>query len=98
MNQDQIKEANQHISDALKQWSGIMTLADADQWAYHLDYSDRDLLNALLIFMHVWSNRAIKTEQLTEENAAEKTHEFTHAVYNTFGIDTIELTNKVLGK
>lgn len=96
MNQDQIKEINQHISDALEQWSAMTTLANADQWAYYLNYSDADLLNAFIIFFHVWSNRAIKTEQLTIENAIEKVHEFKHAVYNTFGIDTIELTNKTL--
>lgn len=98
MNEDKIKEINKHISDALEQWSDITTLADADNWAYHLEYSDADLLNAFRIFIHTWSNRAIKEGLLTEENVGEKMHEFAHAVYNTFGIDTIELTNKVLGK
>lgn len=96
MDQDQIKEINQHISDALEQWSYIVTLADADNWAFYLKYSDADLLNALRIFIHTWSNRAIKEGLLTEENVGEKMHEFAHAVYEAFGIDTIELTNKVL--
>lgn len=96
MNQDQIKEINSHISDALEQWSDIMALADADKWAFYLKYSDADLLRAFHIFIHVWSNRATKQGVFTEENAADKMHEFRHAVYNTFGIDTIELTNKVL--
>ena len=98
MNQDQIKEINQHISDALEQWSDITILADADNWTFCLEYSDADLLNAFRIFIHTWSNRAIKVGQLTEENVSEKMHEFTHAVYEAFGIDTIELTNKVLNK
>lgn len=98
MNEDKIKEINKHISDALEQWSDITTLADADNWAYHLEYSDADLLNAFRLFFHVWNNRAIKTGCLTIENGAEKVQEFKHSVYNTFGVDTIELTNKVLGK
>jgi hypothetical protein len=34
---EQIKEVNQHISDALEQWSTTMLVADADEWAYHFE-------------------------------------------------------------
>ena len=56
----QIKEINQHISDALQQWADIMLLADADNWAYHLEYSDEDVFNAVYIVNHVLMNRGIK--------------------------------------
>ncbi len=94
---EQIKEINQYISDALEQWSAIMVKADADEWAYELEYSDRDLLNALQIFNHVASNIAIKSGHLNEENVFHKVVRFTQALKYCFGFDSIELTDKVLG-
>lgn len=96
-NLEKIKEINWHISDALKKWSDIVTLADADQWSYFLDYSDEDMLNALFIFNHVWQNRAIKRGVFDKENAGEKMERFKNVVMDVFDIDTIELTSKVIG-
>lgn len=94
-----INEINQHISEALEQWSTIMINADADQWAYYLDYSDKDLLNALFIFNHVWQNRAIKEKHFeTVEDAEAKVREFAAAIEKCFGINTVELTKKVVGE
>lgn len=94
---EQIKEINQHISDALEQWSSIMAQADADNLAYYLEYSDRDLLNALHIFDHVASNIAIKKGILNEENVGYKIRIFKKALEVCFGFNSIELTEKVLG-
>ena len=49
--------ANQEIKDGLAHWQEIMNLADADQWAFFLEYDD--LFNALYI-IHVAQNIAIK--------------------------------------
>lgn len=95
-NEKEIEEINTHISDALKQWSALMLHADADNWAYNLNYSDEDLLNAFFIFHHVASNIAIKNGALTEENAVSKMYKFREAVKECLGFDTVELTNKVL--
>ena len=64
---EDIKEINKHISDALKQWSEIMLLADSDEWSYSLEYSDEDVLNALYIFNHVAQNIAIKSGWYKDE-------------------------------
>lgn len=96
-NLNEIKEINQHISDALEQWSDIMLEADADAWAYELEYSDRDLLNALLIFNHVASNKAIKNGILNENNVFKKMQQYVDALNYCFGFDSAELTKKVLG-
>ena len=94
-----IKEINKHISDALRQWSAVVIHADADEWAYFLDYSDEDLLNAMFIFNHVWQNRAIKSEHFKdEEDVIAKISIYRKAVKIAFGIDTVELTEKVLGR
>lgn len=37
MKNNQIKEINQHISDALEQWQNVMLKADADEWACCFD-------------------------------------------------------------
>ena len=97
MNNEEIKEINQHISDALEQWSDIMVEADAKEWSFYLNYSDKDLLNVVQIFMHVASNRAIKGGVLTEENTIAKITIFKECLKDTFGIDTIKLTEEVLG-
>lgn len=99
LNHKKIKEINKHISDALRQWSAVVIHADADEWAYFLDYSDEDLLNAMFIFNHVWQNRAIKSGHFADGNdITAKMSIFRNALKIAFGIDTIELTEKVLGK
>lgn len=94
----QIKKINKEISGALKFWQDMLLIADADEWAYYLDYSEEDLLNALYIFNHVAQNIAIKNGHFTEENVEEKMTKFREGIKEGFGFDTIELTNKVLGK
>ena len=94
-----IKEINKHISDALRQWSAVVIHADADEWSYFLDYSDEDLLNAMFIFNHVWQNRAIKSEHFKDEkDVIAKISIYRKAIKIAFGIDTVELTEKVLGR
>lgn len=96
MNNEEIKEINQHISDALEQWSNIMVEADAKNWSYYLNYTDKDLLNIVQMFMHVASNKAIKGGVLTEENTIAKITNFKECLKDTFGIDTEGLINNVL--
>lgn len=96
MNEENIKEINNHISEALEQWSAIMVTADADEWSYLLDYSEKDALNALSIFNHVLSNIGIKNGTLSEENVLNSAKKLRHVVQDMIGIDSIELTNRVL--
>ena len=91
-----IKEINQHISDALEQWSNVALEADANNWAYFLEYSDRDLANTLFIFNHVAGNIAIKSGVLTEENVTEKISAFRKSIKDTFGFDSQELIKNIL--
>ena len=93
-----IRKINKEISGALNFWQDMLLIADADMWAYMLDYSDEDLLNALYIFNHVAQNIAIKNGHFTEENVEEKMAKFREGIKEGFGFDTVELTNKVLGK
>lgn len=98
MKKTDLVQINEHISDALSQWSEIMITADADNWSVHLDYSDKDLLNSLQIFLHVASNVAIKNRKLDDKNVTEKIKVFTDALEECFGINSIELTKRVLNK
>ena len=91
-----IKEINQHLSDALEQWSNVALEADANNWAYLLEYSDKDLANALFIFNHVVANIAIKSGFLAEENVTEKISAFRNSLKDTFGFDSQELIKNVL--
>lgn len=94
---EQIKEVNQHISDALQQWSDILLLADADEWAYHLNYSDQDALNAIFIFNHVLSNIGIKNGVINDKNVIEKSKKLREFIKDYCGLDTVEITRKSLG-
>lgn len=98
MNKEKIKEINNHISEALEQWAAIMVTADADEWSYWLDYSEKDALNALTIFNHVLSNIGIKNGTLNEETVLNSAQNLRHSVKDMIGIDSIELTNRVLKK
>ena len=64
-----LAEINKAIRDALNQWADIMLRADADGWAYELNYFPRDIMNATLIFQHVCSSVGIKSGRITEETA-----------------------------
>lgn len=93
---NKIREINEYISNALDQWCDITLRADADEWAYYLDYSDEDLLNALYIFNHIATNKAIKSGFINETNAATVGAQFKHECLKAFGFDSVELTTKVL--
>lgn len=95
-NKSSIKKINKEIKDALKFWQEMLLISDADMWAYMLDYSEEDLLNALYIFNHVAQNIAIKNGYFTEENVEEKMAKYREGIKEGFGFDTIELTNNVL--
>lgn len=96
MNKEEIKEINSHISDALEQWATIMVKADVDAWSYWLDYSEKDALNALSIFNHVLANIGLKNGTLSEKKALNSAKKFRDLVKDMIGIDSIELTNRVL--
>ena len=97
-NKVSIKKINKEISGALNFWQEMLLIADADEWAYMLDYSDEDLLNPLYIFNHVAQNIAIKSGHFTEGNVTEKMTKYREGIKEGFGFDTVELTNKVLKK
>ena len=67
----QIAEINQHIRDGVNQWADTMLMADADQWAVHLTYYPRDIVNACMIFQHICSNVGIKAGRIDEKKAEE---------------------------
>lgn len=94
-----ISETNQHISDALDDWSEIVMGADACGISYHFEYTDDDLLNAFMIFTHVAQNVAIKKDYYrNEDDIKQKMDAFKKGVKIGFDFDTIELTNKCLNE
>ena len=86
----QIAEVNKHIRDGINQWADIMLTADADQWAYHLRYFPRDLMNATLIFQHVASSIGIHAGRIDEEKATEFGQRLRQLVIDMTGYDPHE--------
>lgn len=66
-----IREINRHISDGIEQWADICLESEAKEWAYRLNYTPKDLMNAAYIFQHVMSNIGIKAGIINEEKAVE---------------------------
>lgn len=91
MKTEEIEEINAHISDALEQWHSVMLTADADKWAYHLEYTADDLLGALYIFNHVAQNIGIKNRTLDLSNIGEVGEQLRQLVKMMTGCDPAEL-------
>ena len=70
--------------------------ADAENISYYFDYNDFDLFNSFMVFNHVWSTYAIHSGALTEENAVEAMGKLRTVIKETYGIDTVELSKKVM--
>lgn len=91
----QIAEINQHIRDGVNQWADTMLLADADKWAYHLNYFPRDIANACLIFQHICSNVGIKAGRIDEKNAQEYGMRLRQLVIDMTGYDPAEIVSEM---
>lgn len=91
-----IKEVNQHISNALEQWSTIMWVAEADEWSHYLNYNYNDAFNAIKICVHVLQNIAIKSGYIkNEDDAIERSIAFRKAVKDFCGLSTNELCEMI---
>lgn len=88
---NQIAEINRHISDGINQWADIALLADADQWAYYLNYSTKDIVNATMIFNHVCSNVGIKAGRIDEAKATEYGQRLRQIVQDMTGYDPADI-------
>ena len=91
----QIAEINQHIRDGIGQWADVMLMADADQWAVHLTYYPRDIVNAVMIFQHVCSNIGIKAGRIDEAKAKEYGERLRQLVADMTGYDTANIVSQI---
>lgn len=97
--ENSIREVQVHISDALDQWADIMLNISAREKAHLLHYKDEDLINAIYIFEHVLANVGIHNLTIKNaDDAIEAGNQLRDYVKRFTGIDTHELTKKVLGK
>ena len=91
----QIAEINQHIRDGVNQWADTMLTADADQWAVHLNYFPRDIVNACMIFQHICSNVGIKAGRIDEEKAMEYGKRLRQLVSDMTGYDPADIVSQM---
>ena len=94
----EIERSKASITILLEHLSRIVIDADADaeNISYYFGYNDFDLFNAFMVFNHVWSTHAIHSGALTEENAVEAMGKLREVIKETYGIDTVELSKKVM--
>ena len=91
---DSIGEVQAHISGALDDWANIMLGIEANQKAFLLHYTEKDLLNAIYIFEHIITNVGINNNTIKNgEMAFLMGKELREYVKKFTSIDTIELTN-----
>lgn len=89
--EEQIKEINDSISQGIAAWADIMLEAEADRWAFFLNYTPLDLMNAIFIFQHVLSNIGIKEGKIDDEKAAEFGERLRQLVVDMTGYDPREI-------
>lgn len=95
--ENSIRKVQAHISAALDQWAYIMNDIDAKEKAHLLHYKDEDLLNIVLMFNHVVSNIGIHNGTINSPELGEAFgNDIREFIKKHTGIDTVELTNKVL--
>ena len=94
----QIGEINQHIRDGVNQWADTMLMADADQWAVHLNYYPRDTVNACMIFQHICSNVGIKAGRIDEAKAEEYGKRLRQLVIDMTGYDPADIVSQMKPK
>lgn len=94
----EIERSKASITILLEHLSRIVIDADADaeNISYYFDYNDFDLFNSFMVFNHVWSTYAIHSGALTEENAVKAMEKLREVIKETYGIDTVELSKKVM--
>lgn len=91
---DSIGEVQAHISGALDDWANIMLGIEANQKAFLLHYTEKDLLNAIYIFEHIITNVGIYNNTIKDGKMAFLMgKELREYVKKFTSIDTIELTN-----
>lgn len=93
--QARIAEINLHIRNGIAQWSDIMLLADADNWAVKLNYYLPDLMNAVLIYQHVASNIGIKAGRIDEQKAVEFGNRLRQLVIDMTGYDPHDIVGQI---
>lgn len=92
---EKLMEVYSHISEALEQGGAIMCHLDASGQSDGIDYTERDLVNAMDIFTHVASNRAIKSGYLTFSNVKEKMDMYVTGMEAGFGFNSVEASQRV---
>jgi TPP-dependent 2-oxoacid decarboxylase len=85
--QEHIAEINKHIREGIKAYADVCLLADADEWAYDLNYFPSDIFNATLIFQHICSNVGIKKGLIDEERAEFLGSKLRKLVFDMTGFD-----------
>lgn len=88
---EQIKEINTHIREGIRQWADICLTADANNWAYYLEYSKEDVANVCLLFQHVCSNIGIKAGIIREKEAEVFGERLHSLIKDMTGVDTHHL-------
>ena len=90
-----ISEMNVHIREGINTWASTCLLADADEWAYLLNYYPSDVSNVLLIFQHVCSNIGIKKGLIDEKKAVEFGERLRELVKDMTGLDPAEIVSEL---
>ena len=93
-----VKNVHWIWGDGVNQWADTMLMADADQWAVHLTYYPRDIVNACMIFQHICSNVGIKAGRIDEKKAEEYGKRLRQLVIDMTGYDPADIVSQMKPK
>lgn len=99
MNEECNKAVKTYISESLDNLASLLINLDADGSSYFIDFNDEDALNIIIAFNSIMSNKAIKNGVITTEDAAKNQGDrFRKFLLDSYNIDSIELSNKVINE
>ena len=89
MEEQLLKEIEQHCRESLAMWSEVLSSANEQGWGAYLDFTHQDIMNAVTVMTSMCTNYALKSGKISTVEDASAIGEALHSfMLNYFGIDT----------
>jgi phage-related protein len=89
--EEELNEIEKHCRESLDMWSEVLTQANTQGWGAYLDFTHKDVMNAVTVMTTISTNYALKHGKISTVEDASAIGEALHSfMLNYFGIDTFK--------